>query len=56
MFLFALSLYFATLHVILYYGAVTFGSTYNIIFLTNDYQEAQYIPLKISFLVITALT
>ena len=56
MFLFALSLYSATLHVILCYGAITFGSTCNVIFLANDYQEAHYIPLKISFLVIIALT
>ena len=56
MFLFALSLYSATLHVILCYRAVTFGSTCNVIFLANDYQEAHYIPLKISFLVIIALT
>ena len=48
MFLFALSLYSTTLHVILCYGAVTFGSTCNILFLADDYQEAHYIPLKIS--------
>ena len=56
MFLFALSLCSAILHVILCYGTVTFGSTCNVIFLANDYQEAHYIPLKISFLVIIALT
>ena len=56
MFLFALSLYSTTLHVILCYGAITFDSTCNVLFLADDYQEAHYIPLKISFLVIIALT
>ena len=56
MFLFTLSLYFATLHVIFYYRAVTFGSTCNVLFLADDYQEAHYIPLQISFLVMIALT
>ena len=56
MLLFALSLYSATLQVILCYGAVTFGSICNVLFLADDYQEAYYIPLQISFLVIIALT